>query len=317
MNTKNNILGIAIGGTKCAVTLGNLDGETLTVIKKTVTPTFPYDFNRTFNGILTAIDELNSPFYKIGVICGSPLNAKKGTINCPPNLPDFNNVCITEMLTNKYGVPATLINDADACAVAEWKFGAGKGYENMIFLTCGTGFGAGLILNGKLYTGALGMAGEIGHVRLTETGNAGYGKIGSCEGYLSGMGVSRTAVTVISAYLQSGKPTLLAKTLNDAYSVTPKEVYACAEKGDACALEIFEITAKMLGKTLAILVDLLNPDAIVLGGIYHRCEKYLKPTAIKVLQSEALTDNFNSVNILPSKLKEEIDEYSSLSACFI
>ena len=317
METFNYLVGIAIGGTKSAVTLGYEDGESLKIISKTVTPTYPNDYRKTLNGIFEVIDNIKEPFTKIGVICGSPLNAKRGIINHPPNLPDFNNITITDTLTKRYGVPATLINDADACAVAEWKFGAGKGYENMIFLTCGTGFGAGLILNGKLYTGALGMAGEIGHVRLDGYGNAGYGKPGSTEGYLSGMGVSRTAVVIISSYLQRGTPTLLANTVEEAYKVTPKEVFACAEKGDECAIEIFNFTAKKLGETLAILVDLLNPDAIVLGGIYHRCEKYLKDVAISVLKNEVLQDNFNAVKILPSELKEEIDEYSSLCACLV
>ena len=317
MSKISTILGIAIGGTKSAVTLGKINGEELPVISKIVTATYPNDYKKTFDGIFSAIDGLNASFDKIGVICGSPLDVKKGLINCPPNLPDFNNLCVTELLGEKYHVPVTLINDADACAIAEWKFGAGKGYENMIFLTCGTGFGAGLILNGKLYTGALGMAGEIGHVRLDEYGNPGYGKQGSCEGYLSGPGVSRTAINIISTYLQRGEPTLLAKTINDAYKVTPKEVFACAEKGDTCAIEIFNFTAKKLGKTLAILVDLLNPDAIVLGGIYHRCEKYLKTETMLTLKSEALSDNYKAVKILPSALKEEIDEYSSLCACLI
>lgn len=316
MDTKNNILGIAIGGTKCAVTLGNYNGENLVVLKKLVTKTFPNDANKTFDGIFSLIDELNSPFSKIGIICGSPLNVKKGTIDCPPNLPDFNGICVTELFTEKYGVPSVLLNDADACAVAEWKFGAGVGYENVIFLTCGTGFGAGLILNGKLYTGARGMAGEVGHVRLDSYGNCGYGKPGSCEGYLSGAGIARTAQVIISSYVQRGIPTSLATTIEQSYSVTAKEVFEQAEKGDGCALEIFKKTATKLGETLAILVDLFNPDAIVLGGVYHRCEKYLRDDAIKVLKEECLKDNFDAVKILPSKLKEEIDEYSSLAAIF-
>lgn len=314
MDTKNNILGIAIGGTKCAVTLGNFDGENLIVIKKLTTKTYPNDANKTISDIFSLIDEIGESFCKIGIICGSPLNVKKGTIDCPPNLPNFNGVKITQIFTDKYGVPSVLLNDADACAIAEWKFGAGKGYDNMIFLTCGTGFGAGLILNGKLYTGALGMAGEIGHVRLDSYGNCGYGKPGSAEGYLSGAGIARTAQVIISSYLQRGIPTKLASTIEESYFITAKNVFEKAELGDTCAIEIFDFTAKKLGETLAILVDLLNPDVIVLGGVYHRCEKYLRDGAIKTLQTECLSENFKAVKILPSKLKEEIDEYSSLSA---
>lgn len=311
------LVGVAIGGTKTAVTLGYYDGENLKVVNKTVIKTYPYSYEETLMGIFETIDGISQKFSRIGVICGSPLNAKKGIINCPPNLPGFINANITADLSSRYGVTTTLINDADACAVAEWKFGAGKGLDNVIFLTCGSGFGAGLILNGKLYTGALGMAGEIGHVKLTENGNAGYGKIGSCEGYLSGPGISRTAINLVSAYIQRGEKTILASSVENAYKLTPKEVYIAAEKGDKCALEIFSETAKLLGKTLAFLVDLLNPDAIILGGVYHRCEKYLKSESLAVLKAEALKDNYDAVKILPSKLKEEIDEYSSLCACLI
>lgn len=317
MDKTNLILGIAIGGTKSAVTLGSFDGENLRVIEKTVTATYPDSAEKTLDGIITAINNLNAMFSRIGVICGSPLDVKKGIINSPPNLPGFKNFKITEILSKRYNVPCTLLNDADACAVAEWKFGAGKNLDNVVFLTCGTGFGAGLILNGKLYTGALGMAGEIGHVRLNEHGNCGYGKLGSCEGYLSGTGIARTARVLIDSYIQRGEKTLLADNLSDAYKVTAKEVYACAEKGDKCAIEIFDITAEKLGETLAILVDILNPDAIILGGVYHRCIKYLESGAIKKLKEECLIQNFDAVKILPSELKEEIDEYSSLCACLV
>ena len=101
----------------------------------------------------------------------------------PPNLLGWNDVKITEMLKKHYGVPAKLQNDANACAIAEWKFGAGKGSNNMIFLTFGTGLGAGLILDGRLYTGTNDNAGEIGHTRLDRFGPVGYGKTGAFEGF--------------------------------------------------------------------------------------------------------------------------------------
>lgn len=123
------------------------------------------------------------PAKKVGISCGGPLNSTAGIIEGPPNLPGWNNVKIADILTSHYGVFASLQNDANACAVAEWKFGAGKGAQNMIFLTFGTGLGAGLILNGRLYSGTNDNAGEIGHIRLEEFGPSGYGKSGSFEGF--------------------------------------------------------------------------------------------------------------------------------------
>ena len=104
----------------------------------------------------------------MGISCGGPLDASSGVILSPPNLPGWDNVKIVQMIEEKFGVPCGLQNDANACALAEWRFGAGKGTKNMIFLTFGTGMGAGLILDGKLYAGTNGMAGEIRDPSATE-----------------------------------------------------------------------------------------------------------------------------------------------------
>ena len=156
-------LGIDIGGTKCAVVLGDENG----IVKKIRFATT--DYHETMENIRAAIREMGD-FDAIGISCGGPLDSKRGVILSPPNLVGWDDIHITEMLSEEFGVPAYLCNDADACALAEWKFGAGKGTENMIFLTFGTGMGAGLILNGRLYSGTNGMAGEVGHMRMNEFG---------------------------------------------------------------------------------------------------------------------------------------------------
>lgn len=308
------LLGVAIGGTKCAVTLGSLLGEKLTVSKKIVVKTDPANHKKTLELIFNAIDELDGDFSYVGIICGGPLDIKKGLINTPPNLPDFKAVPIVQIFEERYGKKTILLNDADACALAEWEFGAGKGAENMIYLTCGTGFGAGLILNGKLYSGTLGMAGEIGHVRLDNFGGPGYGKVGAAEGFLSGSGIAKTAISYATEYIQRGEKTMLASTFNEAFSITAKDVVTLAREGDSCAKKVIDVTAEKLGDVLAILVDLLNPDKIVLGGVYQRAEDLLKTGAINKLKKEAISVNVDCCEILPSYLREEIDEYSSLSA---
>ena len=128
-----------------------------------------------------------------GISCGGPLDIEKGLILSPPNLPGWDKVPIVKYFQNRLGVKTSLLNDANACALAEWRYGAGKGCRNMIFLTFGTGIGAGLILNGRLYSGASGMAGEIGHIRMEKTGPLGYGKKGSLEGFCSGGGIAMLA----------------------------------------------------------------------------------------------------------------------------
>ena len=167
----NEYIGIDIGGTKTAIVRGDENG-TILEKKRFATTTK----GETLEMIFQSVADLKTDQTKaIGVSCGGPLNSRTGVILGPPNLPGWDEVPITDMLTERFGLPAYLRNDADACAVAEWQFGAGKGAENMIFLTFGTGIGAGLILNGKLYEGTCGLAGEIGFSRMAPgDGNAAY-----------------------------------------------------------------------------------------------------------------------------------------------
>ena len=182
-------IGIDIGGTKCAVVRGvgreidsKLRFETTTV-------------NETLDRIFAAVSELlTDDTEAIGISCGGPLDSERGIIQSPPNLPGWDDIHITEMLEKRFKRKTYLCNDADACALAEWRYGAGQGTKNMIFMTFGTGLGAGLILGGRLYSGTCGMAGEIGHVSLydpTPDAHIGYNKRGAVEGYCSGGGIAQ------------------------------------------------------------------------------------------------------------------------------
>ncbi len=196
------IIGIDIGGTKCAVLLGTQQGGigSRPVLRKKVLfetrkMEGPKEAIQMFIRTIREMEEEYSVERKdilgIGISCGGPLDRKSGLILNPPNLPGWVNVPVCRMLGREFGIPVTLENDANACALAEWKYGAGRGYSNVIFLTFGTGLGAGLILDGKLYHGTNDMAGEVGHIRLTECGPVGFGKMGSFEGYCSGGGISQ------------------------------------------------------------------------------------------------------------------------------
>ena len=138
-------IGIDIGGTKCAVISADEHGQKLTRVAFPTT-----DYSSTMARMMAEIEKLPSA-QAIGVSCGGPLDESRGMILSPPNLPGWDEIPITKMLEDRFHTPAYLCNDANACALAEWKFGAGVGTRNMIFLTCGTGMGAGLILDGKLY----------------------------------------------------------------------------------------------------------------------------------------------------------------------
>ncbi|MFC2116959.1 ROK family protein, partial [Bacteroidota bacterium] len=197
-----NIIGIDIGGTKCAVLLGNIkdDGD-IEVLDKSVYTTADYStpdkmLPQLQNGITDILKKnqlVANNIASIGISCGGPLDSKRGVVLSPPNLPGWDEVHIVEFFENRFSIPAAIQNDANACALAEWKFGAGRGTQNMIFLTFGTGMGAGLILDGKLYSGTNDNAGEVGHVRLDNIGPVGYGKAGSFEGFCSGGGIAQLA----------------------------------------------------------------------------------------------------------------------------
>ena len=149
----------------------------------------------------------------LGISCGGPLNSKTGRVLSPPNLFGWDDIPIVEMMEARYGIPTALQNDANACALAEWRFGAARGFENVIFCTFGTGMGAGLILNGRLYEGTTGMAGEIGHLRLSEHGPVGFGKEGSFEGFCSGGGIAQFAKSQLKMLSKNILPKLVKKLL--------------------------------------------------------------------------------------------------------
>lgn len=176
------IAGIDIGGTKCAVSIGVLREEAFVcdILYKERFPT-PKEPRQAVELLVATLQRMAAAHREvtlsaIGVSCGSPLDSARGLVQCPPNLPNWDNIAVTAPFEQVFGVPAALQNDANACALAEWLWGAGRGSRNMVFLTFGTGLGAGLILDGRLYTGTNDMAGEVGHVRLEEDGPEGYTK---------------------------------------------------------------------------------------------------------------------------------------------
>ncbi len=302
-------IGIDIGGTKCAVVLG----DDTHIEKKIRFDTTTCE--ETLERIIKAVSEIGEGD-AIGISCGGPLDAEKGVILSPPNLVGWDNIPITHILEERFHIPAYLCNDANACALAEWKYGAGKGTKNMIFLTFGTGFGAGIILDGRLYNGTNGMAGEIGHIRLAEYGPVGYGKQGSVEGFCSGGGIAQIGRTLAMEQLQCGKTLPYCKSISDLDTINAKVLADFAHQGDEVGLETYRICGEMLGRSLAILVDLLNPEAIVIGSIFTRAEDLIRPHMERVLSVEALSTARSVCRVLPALLGESIGDFAALAVAF-
>ncbi len=303
-------IGLDIGGTKCAVILGD---ENMNILKREAFATV--GVNETLEMLYEKVGEIVKEYEiaGIGISCGGPLDEKKGVILSPPNLPEWDRIRITDELEKRFGIKTNLRNDANACAIAEWRFGAGRGCENMIFLTFGTGLGAGLILNGKLYSGSSAMAGEVGHIRMAEDGPVGYGKAGSLEGFCSGGGIAQLGKAAARAALECGKPLAFAKNEEEIEKITTKLLSEYAKAGDADAIAVFDKSAQKLGEGLSIMIDILNPDAIVIGSVYARSEELLRPGAMKVIEKEALSYSSSVCRILPAALGEKIGDIAALS----
>lgn len=307
-------LGIDIGGTKCALVLGNAQGEVLQKIRFATT-----DRDGTLQSILQAADQLieeatarGERVVSIGVSCGGPLDSRLGLIQSPPNLPGWDNVPIVQMLKERYGIPAALCNDANACALAEYRLGAGKGTRSMVFLTFGTGMGAGLVLDGKLYVGANDNAGEVGHVRMAPDGPVGYYKKGSFEGFCSGGGLAQLGAAYAKAALDAGRPCAFCQSEAQLGSITAKALAQAADAGDEVAMAVWTACGEMLGRGLAVLVDILNPECIVLGSIYARSGHLLKESMQKTLAEEALPGALAACRIVPAALTESVGDAAAL-----
>lgn len=325
------VLGLDVGGTKCAVSLGQLMKEksgshSMKILAKEKFATAdrtPLQVLELFcvvaEKLLSSQNMIFSDLAAIGISCGGPLDSKKGVILSPPNLPGWDRIEIVRFFEEKTGVPTFLQNDANACAVAEWQFGAGQGCENMVFLTFGTGLGAGMIFNGQLYCGASDMAGEIGHVRLRKEQEGeflpiGYGKSGSAEGYCSGGGLAQTGRYMASQAVMRGEFCALYEAAQgNLQNITAQLMAEQARNGDPLCQRIYADCGSYLGETLAILIDLVNPERMILGGIYMRSADLLKPTMEEVLNRETLAYARNACEIVPAGLGEYVGDYAALS----
>ena len=279
----NEYWGLDIGGTKTAFLRGDAQGR---VLSRREVPTQDYPH---WQDLLEEMVPAKGSPLAIGVSCGSPLDSERGMILSPPNLPGWDEVPITDWLRDRLGVPAYLENDANACALAEWRYGAGQGVRSMIYLTFGTGFGAGLILDGRLYRGQHGMAGEIGHVRYARSGPVGYGKAGSYEGFCSGGGLAQMA------------------------GMSAKETAARADAGDKEAIAVLRRSARALGSACALLIDLFNPQRIVIGSVFARAERWFRPEMERVIAKEALPSSVAGCQVVAAKLGDTVGDIAALS----
>jgi glucokinase len=311
------LVGIDIGGTKTAVLLSSAPPE---VIVRRQFATCPEQGpERAIELIKSGIHEMlaergaaASEIARVGISCGGPLDRVQGIIQSPPNLSTWDNVPIKAIIEREFHAECLIENDANAGAVAEHRFGAGKGCQNMVFLTMGTGLGAGVITDGRLYRGTNDLAGEVGHLRLTRTGPIGHNKKGSAEGWASGGGIAQVGQKAVAAAIKANRATSLASIYNVGTPLTAKDIGMAAQQGDNVALEVLESTGEKLGMVCAILVDLLNPDRIVIGGLAMRLGDLLLEPARRMVRKEALELPARTCQIIPAEIGESIGDAAAL-----
>ncbi len=300
------ILGIDLGGTKCAATLQTPFGE---VRYRTVAPTPADSGSEVIIRLLLSLAQNAlwqvSPSQTVigcGISAGAPADAAQGMVYPAPNLPGWapHGTPLARIIAEVLNLPTFLENDADATALAEWRFGAGQGTWTMAFLTIGTGIGSGAILNGRLHRGAFGAGGEIGHVCVDTTEAArvcNCGLTGCLEAYASGPSLVRIAIE--RGY--QGEPSGTA-------------VADAARSGDSAAGAAFTIAAEKLGRGLATLVMLLNPERIVLGTLAVHAGDLLLSETRAALEKHAWDRLTGGVILAPAALGDRAQDLAALCA---
>jgi glucokinase len=303
MHSDALLLGIDLGGTKSAALIGTPTGE---ILARAAGPTPAQEGPDVIIPFLIALakealDRSPAPVAGVGVSAGAPADARTGRVFEAPNLPGWgrSGVPLADILSRELGgLPVYLENDADATALAEHRYGAGSGTHTMAFLTVGTGIGAGLILDGKLHRGARGAGGEVGHIAVEPGGrDCLCGLRGCLEAYSSGPSIVRVAVE--QGF--SGE-------------ATGPAVIAAARSGDTAAVFAVEQAGRMLGRGLATLCMLLNPQRIVLGTLAVHAGDLLLPRIRETLHESAWPRLVEDVEIVPAALGDRAQDLAALCA---
>jgi len=299
------VLAIDLGGTKIITALISNKGQVLTKeYHLTLADEGPQSV---INRILFAIDHLlslsnidPSQLDSISIAAAGAIDFDKGLITSSPNLPGWNDIPLRDIVKGKYRINTLLINDANAAALGEHHFGAGKGVNNLILLTLGTGIGGGIIINGRLYSGQCGSAGEIGHTTIDVNGpRCSCSNIGCLEVLASGRAVAKEAVRRIR---QGERSSLTEIVEGNIENITAEKVSIAAQSGDSLASEVIMKAAFYLGVGMVNLVNIFNPEMIIIGGGMAKMGDLLLNPARQVVRERAFQLSAGAVRIVPAQL---------------
>ncbi|AXK31651.1 ROK family protein [Streptomyces armeniacus] len=295
------VLALDIGGTKLAAGVVAADGRALSFA---TCPTRVEDgtaaaLRRLFelgDKALADAGTAAGALLGTGIGCGGPLDSAAGVLIRPPHLPGWVDVPIVRLARDHFGLPTVLDNDGTAGAAGEWRFGAGRGCRHVLYLTVSTGIGGGLVLDGRTFRGGAGNGGEPGHVTVRSDGRPckGCGRTGCLEAYASGTAIAERATEAVEAARARGTATALA-----AYEhLTAAEVAAAARQGDPVATQVWADTVDALGNGLTSLVNLFEPELVVLGGGVTRAGDRLLEPVRRLVAAQAMGPAARAVRIV-------------------
>ena len=310
------VVGIDIGGTKLATVVADKDGNILQKVRK---PTESEKGPRyAVQLLLEMVDEAidlaglrREDISGIGVSCGGPLDTKTGIIYSPPNLPGWDALPLKEMIESEFHIPTVIENDANASALAEARFGGGRGYDYVLYMTMSTGIGGGIIADGEIYHGANDSAGEVGHQILLPDGPlCGCGQYGCLEALCSGPAIARRAQEAIA---DQPHTKILALADGQIDRVRSEHVLQAARDGDALAIALVEETAYYMGWGIANLVNILNPQIVLLGTIAVAAGDLLLDPIRRTVTEMAMQRPLEIVKIMPAELGDSIGDLAAIS----
>jgi len=317
MPAKNKpVLAVDIGGTKIMTALFSADGKMET---KDVRPTLAADgveavVERLYlavQDIFKKNDVTPSQLQAISIACAGGIDTEEGIVVTPsPSLPDWSGLPLADIIKEKTGVITYVLNDASAAALGEQRYGAGKGVKNLVLITLGTGIGGGIIIDDKLYLGADGGAGELGHMTVESDGlRCGCGNTGCLEMYASGRAVARDAAD----RLRKGEKSSLAENIE---KLAAEMVGVAAKKGDKLARDVIDRAAFYLGVGLVNIVNIFNPQMIVIGGGLAGIGEMLIAPGRKMVAEQAFSINSRNVKIVKARLGNEAGVYGAAAFAF-
>lgn len=309
MTRQKLFIGIDLGGTKISTALVDTVGK---IIARDYGETLATEgqkavIERMVDAVHRVMEEAGiAPSQVTAVAVGSPgpIDSRAGLLTAPPNLPGWKNVPLKRLIEEALGIVTFLENDANAAALGEHRFGAGRGVQDMIYVTASTGIGGGLILNGQVYSGTTGAAGEIGHITVLPWGPyCGCGNRGCLEALASGTAIAREGRELV----QRGVPTLIADLAQgNPEQVTAKLVAEAADKGDIEAQEILAEAMTYLGVGMASLVNIFNPELIVIGGGLANMGERLFGPVRRAIERRAFPAVAGVVRVVPAELGDDV-----------